>query len=115
VGTAVSIAAFFIADAYIAVFLLSIASFCGMAAGVSGYSLSITYGGKRVATVFAMVNMSGNLGAVLFSIAAGWIGEKTGNWNNVLLLFAGMFATGAVCWAALNPKGTLFDEAQELG
>ncbi len=27
-----------------------------------------------------------------------------------MLLFAGMFAGSAVCWAFLNPKGTLFEE-----
>ena len=27
-----------------------------------------------------------------------------------LLLFAGMFAGSTVCWALLNPKGTLFEE-----
>jgi ACS family D-galactonate transporter-like MFS transporter len=28
-------------------------------------------------------------------------------------LFAGLFAGSAVCWSLLNPKGTLFDEAEE--
>jgi MFS family permease len=113
VGTTVSLIAFFVPDPYIAVFLMSIAAFCGMAGGVSGYSLAISYGGKRVATVFATMNMSGNLGASMFPIAVGWIVKETGNWNYVLLLFSGMFAAGAVCWAILNPKGTLFDEPQE--
>lgn len=96
-----------------AVILMSVAGFCGMAAGVSGYSIAISYGGKRVASVFATMNMSGNLGAALFPFAAGWLAESTRNWNNVILLFAVMFATGAVCWIILNPKGTLFDEGEE--
>ncbi|HEV3439002.1 MAG TPA: MFS transporter [Gemmata sp.] len=112
-GTTVSLTAFFVSDPHIAVLLMSIAAFCGMAGGVSGYSLAISYGGKRVATVFATMNMSGNLGASLFPIAVGWIVKETGNWNYVLLLFSGMFAGGAVCWAILNPKGTLFDEPRE--
>jgi MFS family permease len=112
-GTTVSLTAFFVSDPHIAIMLMSIAAFCGMAGGVSGYSLAISYGGKRVATVFATMNMSGNLGASLFPIAVGWIVHETGNWNYVLLLFAGMFAGGAVCWAILNPKGTLFDEPRE--
>lgn len=111
-GSAVSLTAFFVPDPQTAVFLMSIAAFCGMAGGVSGYSLAISYGGKRVATVFATMNMSGNLGASLFPIAVGWIVRETGNWNYVLLLFAGMFATGALCWAILNPKGTLFDDTK---
>jgi nitrate/nitrite transporter NarK len=112
-GTIVSLTAFFVTDPHIAVFLMSIAAFCGMAGGVSGYSIAISYGGTRVATVFATMNMSGNLGASFFPIAVGWIVRETGNWNYVLLLFAGMFAVGAVCWAILNPKGTLFHEPRK--
>ena len=112
-GTVVSLAAFFVTDPQTSVFLMSIAAFCGMAGGVSGYSIAISYGGRRVATVFATMNMSGNLGASFFPIAVGWIVKVTGNWNYVLLLFSGMFAFGAVCWGILNPKGTLFDEPKE--
>jgi hypothetical protein len=28
-------------------------------------------------------------------------------------LFVSMFGIAAVCWAVLNPKGTLFDDAEE--
>lgn len=112
VGTSVSLAAYF-TESRAAVILMSIAAFCGMAAGVSGYSIAMSYGGKRVALVFATMNMSGNLGASFFPKAAGWLVAETGNWNNVLLLFSGMFATGAVCWIILNPKGTLFAEGEE--
>ena len=97
-------------DPRVAVLLISIGAFCGMASGVSAYALAIAYGGKRVATVFATMNMCGNLGATLFPVAVGWIVTATGNWNFALLLFAGAFAVAAVCWALLNPKGTLFDE-----
>ncbi|HEV3383265.1 MAG TPA: MFS transporter, partial [Gemmata sp.] len=113
IGTIVSLAAFFSSNPKASVFLMSIAAFCGMAGGVSGYSIAISYGGKRVATVFATMNMSGNIGASFFPIAVGWIVALTGNWNYVLLLFSGMFAMGAVCWIILNPKGTLFPESGE--
>jgi sugar phosphate permease len=113
IGTGVAFAAFFVADPDITLVLMSIAAFCGMAGGVNGYSLAITYGGKQVATVFATMNMSGNLGATMFSILAGRIGEASHDWNLVLLLFAGMFALSAACWAVLNPKGTLFENAEE--
>jgi sugar phosphate permease len=113
IGATVSLAAFFVSDPFIAVSLMSVGAFCGMAGGVSGYSIAISYGGKRVATVFAMMNMSGNIGAALFPIVVGKIVKLTGNWNYALLLFAAMFAAGAVCWAVLNPKGTLFAEGEE--
>lgn len=111
--TVVAGAAYFVADPLIAVVLISIGTFCGMASGVSAYALAITYGGKRVATVFATMNMSGNLGATLFPTAVAWIVTATGNWNYALLLFVALFGIAAVCWLVLNPKGTLFDEAEE--
>jgi nitrate/nitrite transporter NarK len=108
--TAVAAVAYFVADPHLAVFLISIGTFCGMASGVSAYALAISYGGKRVATVFATMNMCGNLGATLFPIAVGLLVKYTGNWNYALLLFVAMFGIAAVCWAVLNPKGTLFEE-----
>jgi hypothetical protein len=84
-----------------------------MASGVSAYALAIAYGGKRVATVFATMNMSGNLGATLFPTAVASLVTATGNWNHALLLYATMFGSAAVCWAVLNPRGTLFEEAEE--
>jgi MFS family permease len=84
-----------------------------MASGVSAYALAISYGGRRVATVFATMNMSGNLGATVFPSLVAGIVTATGNWNYALLLFVAMFGLAAFCWVILNPKGTLFDEPEE--
>lgn len=111
--TGVAAAAYLVADPQLAVLLISAGAFCGMASGVSAYALAIAYGGRRVATVFATMNMSGNLGATVFPVAVGAIVTATGNWNHALLLFVALFGASAVCWLALNPKGTLFDEPQD--
>jgi nitrate/nitrite transporter NarK len=108
--TGVAGAAYFVADPHLAVVLISVGTFCGMASGVSAYTLAISYGGRHVATVFATMNMSGNLGATVFPVAVAAIVEGTGNWNYALLLFVAMFGVAAVCWITLNPKGTLFEE-----
>jgi MFS family permease len=105
--------AYFVEDPTVAVMLISAGTFCGMASGVSAYALAIAYGGKRVATVFATMNMSGNFGATLFPAVVGVIVDQTGNWNYALLLFVVMFGSAAVCWLFLNPKGTLFPEESE--
>lgn len=105
-----SLAAYFAADAQTAVLLVSLAAFCGYVGGVSGYAVALTMGGKRVAPVFATMNMAGNIGAGLFPFAVGHLVGLTGNWNLTLLLFGGLFAGSAVCWALLNPKGTLFGD-----
>lgn len=104
------LAAFYVTDTGFVIGLLCGVSFFGMASGVSSYAVAIGYGGKRVATVFATMNMSGNIGAGLFPLLVGWLVTTTGDWNLTLLVFAGLFAASAVCWMALNPKGTLFEE-----
>ena len=106
----VSLASFWIEDAETAVLLISIAAFCGYIGGVSAYAVAIAMGGKRVAPVFATMNMAGNIGAGLFPFAVGYLVEQTGNWSLALLLFATLYAGSGVCWLFLNPKGTLFDE-----
>ena len=108
----VSLASFWIEDAETAVLLISIAAFCGYVGGVSAYAVAIAMGGKRVAPVFATMNMAGNIGAGLFPFAVGYLVEETGNWSLALLLFSAMYAGSGVCWLFLNPKGTLFDEEQ---
>jgi nitrate/nitrite transporter NarK len=110
--TGLAAAAYFATDPQLVVLLLSVSAFCAMASGVSAYALAISYGGKRVATVFGTMNMSGNLGATLFPFAVGRIVTATGNWNYALLLYVAMFGSAAVCWVVLNPKGTLFDEPE---
>jgi len=68
------------------------------------------FAGKQVATVFSVINMSGNLGAALFPLAVGWFVKTTGQWEPVLFLFAGIYAAAAACWIAIAPRGTLFEE-----
>lgn len=106
----VSLSAFWVSDPVVAVALISVAAFCGYVGGVNAYALAIFMGGKRVAPVFATMNMGGNVGASLFPLAVGWLVQTTGNWNLALLLFATMYAGSGLCWLFLNPKGTLFEE-----
>jgi nitrate/nitrite transporter NarK len=86
------------------VLLISIAAFCAYIGGVSAYATAMTMGGARVAPLFATMNMAGNVGAGIFPFALGHIAGATGDWNSAILLFAGLFAGSAICWALLNPK-----------
>jgi MFS family permease len=109
---ALALGAYAVTDPTLAVALLCVGTFCGTIGGVSGYAVAIAYGGRHVAVVFATMNMSGNVGAGLFPPAAGRLVAVTGSWNVMVLLFAGLFAADAVCWALLNPKGTLFGDVE---
>lgn len=104
---------YFVVDVYGSIALISLGAFCATFGGVSGYTVAISFGGKHVATVFSTMNMCGNIGAALFPLVAGWLVRETGNWNLMLFLFAGIMAVDAVCWALLNPRGTLFGDGDE--
>ncbi|MFO0864746.1 MAG: hypothetical protein U0744_08860 [Gemmataceae bacterium] len=110
---ATAFAAYFVVETYSVIALLCLGAFWGTAGGVSGYSISIAYGGKQVASVFAAMNMSGNIGAGLFPLVVGWIVSVTRNWNLALLVFAVLFVLSGVCWLFLSPQGTLFAESEE--
>ena len=80
--------------------------------GVSGYTVAIEFGGKRIGVVFSMMNMSGNFAAAIVNFTAGSLKQRTGDWNAALFVIAGIFAVDAVCWALLNPKGPLFHDTE---
>ena len=109
--------AYFIEDVNVAVALISLGAFWGTFGGVSGYSVCIDFGGRRVGMVISVMNMCGNVGAGLFAFAIGRLvrpsedGTRSANWDLVLPLFAAIFAADAVCWALLNPKRPLFEDA----
>lgn len=102
--------AFMANDKFLAAMYLCVGNFFAQACGACGYAVAITYGGKRVASVFATMNMSGNIGAGVFPLVVGWLAWLTGNWNHVMLLIAGLFAGSCLCWGILQPKGTLFND-----
>jgi nitrate/nitrite transporter NarK len=105
------ITTYFVTDETIAILVFSLGAFIAAFGGVSGYTVTIEFGGKRVATVFSIMNMSGNFGAALAQYAAGLLKERTGNWDTALFMFVGIFAVDAVCWALLNPRRPLFEDS----
>ena len=107
------VASYFVHDVNHSIALITLGAFFATFGGVSGYTVAIGFGGRHVATVFSTMNMFGNMGAALFPVTAGWLVAQTGNWNLILFLFAGVMAIDALCWALLNPQGTLFGDEYE--
>ena len=93
--------------------VLTLGAFAGAFGGVSGYTVAIEFGGKRVATIFSVMNMCGNIGAALFPAVVGTLLDATGDWDFVLYLFAGVLALDATLWALLNPRRPLFQDGHE--
>ncbi len=107
---ALIVAAYFVEDARLAVLVISGGSFCAAFGGVSAYTITMDMGGRHVATVFSVMNMCGNIGAALFPPAIGWFVDKTGRWEEVLLVFAAIYIAAAVCWLLLNPRRAIFKD-----
>jgi MFS family permease len=103
-------AAWFVKGPVAAVLVISAGSFCAAFAGPTSYALSIEMGGKHVSAVFGAMNMSGSIGALVFPVVVGYILELTGNWEAILLLFAGIYVAAAFFWLLFDPNGTVFDK-----
>lgn len=97
------VASYFAENINWAVGFITTGAFFANFGGVSGYTVTIEYGGAKVATVFSLVNMCGNFGAALFPLVTGLILERTGSWNAVVFLFAAIFAIDAIIWYFINP------------
>jgi ACS family glucarate transporter-like MFS transporter len=108
---ALTLSAYFFADALTAVLIISAGSFFAAIAGPCGYTITIDMGGEHVPTVNSVMNMCGNLGAMLFPLAVPWLLRETGSWNAVLLCFGALYIAGAICWWCLRAQGNVFDQA----
>jgi sugar phosphate permease len=108
--TALALAAYFATDTLTMIVCISLAAFCGTFGGVSGYSVCIDFGGRRVGIVISVMNMCGNVGAGLFPLSVGLLVVDTGRWDLVLPIFAAIFAIDGFCWALLNPSRPLFED-----
>ena len=108
---ALIVGAYFVEDAHWAVAVISAGVFCAAVGGVSAYTITMDLGGRHVATVFSVMNMCGNIGAALFPPLVGWLVQATGRWDEILLVFAAIYAAAAVCWMVLDPRRAIFPAA----
>lgn len=98
------LAAWFVQSPELAVALLALGSFFAALAGPCAFAATIDIGGSRVPQVFGLMNMVGNFAAAACPVVVGKLFQATANWNLVLLLFAGVYFAGAVCWIFVNPR-----------
>jgi MFS family permease len=91
-----------------AVLIISLGSFFSGFAGPATWAATMDLSGRETAVGFAVMNMAGNLGAVVCPVVLGYLieglTELGGDWNLVLYLFAAVYAIGACSWLLLNPN-----------
>jgi sugar phosphate permease len=89
----------------LAISLLLLAALFSSGGNACGYSGAMDLGGKNLAAVFGAMNMCGNFGAAIFSEQAPKITKNPEyGWASVVLLVAGSYFLGALCWIFLNPN-----------
>ncbi|RPI90128.1 MAG: MFS transporter [Planctomycetaceae bacterium] len=89
---------------HLAVVIISLGSFFAAAAGPAAYTMTIDFGGRWLAPVFALMNMWGNIGAAAFPYVVPRLtrGRAADDWNEVFLLFALLYVLAACCWIPFN-------------
>ncbi|MBL8818947.1 MAG: MFS transporter [Planctomyces sp.] len=95
-----------IQDPNAAVALITLGSFVFALGSSASYAMPMDMGGRRSATLFATMNMCGNIGAAISPIVVGILADKVG-WSPVLPVFAGIYIAASICWAFLNPEPVL--------
>ena len=100
----VTLGAWFVESTELAVLLLALGAFCAALAGPCAFAATIDIGGPRVPQVAGMMNMCGNIAAAACPVLVGNLFEVSENWNLILLLFAAVFLTGAICWFFVNTQ-----------
>jgi len=97
--------------------IMTIGSLCAATGGPLAYAITIDMGGRHVRTVFSLMNMWGNLGALAFPQVVAWLvgpTPKPADWAPVLPLFAAIYLVAGLCWLGFNPdRPILADSASD--
>jgi sugar phosphate permease len=103
--------AYFVQEPVVAVLIISVGSFFAAVGGPCAYTITIDMGGRHVGTLFATMNMVGNLGALAFITGIPFFLDQFGNWDSVLLLFGCLYLGAAFFWLLLSPEGDIFEQS----
>ncbi len=97
-----------IRDPLLAVLVVSAGTMFGAIGGPSAYAITIDMGGRHIAKLFGCMNMVGNLGAALIIQGVPWFLKWTDQWDQVVLMFGGLWLGAGLFWLLLNPNGDVF-------
>jgi MFS family permease len=94
----------------LAVTAIALVAFCNDVQMPGAWTACMDVGGKAVGTLSGTMNMMGNIGGFLSSVACGYLVQWTGSWSLVFYVTAAMYFGGFFCWLAMDPVTPL--EAQ---
>jgi MFS family permease len=106
---ALTVLAYAAADVLTAVAALTAGAVCFGVSGPASYTVTMDQGGRHVAAVFSLMNMSGNVGATVCPVAVTWLVTWAGErWEPVLLLLTGFYLVSTLGWLGINPNRGIF-------
>ncbi len=106
------IAAAQLAQPYLAVAAIALVAFCNDVQMPGAWTACMDVGGKAVATLAGTMNMVGNIGGFLSSIACGYIVQVTKSWSLVFYVTAAMYVLGIFFWLAMDPVTPLEQQSR---
>ena len=97
------------ADAYIAVYCLTVAMFFLECTIGPSWAVPMDVGGKYSGTVSGMMNMAGNIGGALSPLVFGVLAQF-GSWAAPFIVAAGLLVLGSAIWAFwLDPDASVVE------
>ena len=113
-----TLAAILVRDVRAAVAIISVGSLFSGLGGPTTWAATMDISGKHTAIGFSLMNMSGNLGAIVCPIVVGYLiahltrsGES---WDAVLYLFAANYLAAAICWLLLDPNQSAVERTAKI-
>ena len=85
-----------------AVVLISAGMFCAAVGNPCANAVAMRIGGAHVATLSALNNMCGNLGAAAFPLVVPVLLRSSGGWDAVLNVFVGLYFVASVAWLLMR-------------
>lgn len=93
----------------VAIVMLSVGVAAVMFTLGAAWGTVLDIGGRHAGVLGALMNTAGNTGAIFSPIVAVYAKNHLGGWDAPLLVIAGLFLLGAVCWCLIDPNERVFD------
>jgi dipeptide/tripeptide permease len=104
------IAATLSSDKWVAVALLTLGLGVMSAMLPVSWSLCVDLGRARAGTISGAMNMAGQAGSLISSVAFGYLVEWLGSYDRALMPLAAMLIVSGLLFASIDPGATVLDQ-----
>ena len=94
-------------DPFLLAFLIALAGMFNDFVLPCAWGTCMDVGGRFAGTFSGSMNMMGNLGGFLGSVAIGYVLDRTGGWTLTFYISSVVYLAGAVCWMLLDAETPL--------